>query len=297
MLHSIPQILSYEMKTLDEFDRYLKERGYKESQVPYSYVDTVLCSVDYEKDEYFVVLYVSGTEKFWEELKENGTKDFSPSDYEVTAIFIQSPITNIADFCTNKREGIQLVNKVTSDSWIKHDFSLLEYCLGLQKIDLVSHEKKILGCHLKNLEYLEKYKKFLEDHDYKVYYSSIFDVSEECERDSSDLSLKFRHYSGKLISFETDCLTGVLKLDDKPIGTDQDLGKYLEENYWINKKTGKPNDEYNYFYDPEETKESYSETVEFLQLYQREIWGKEFNHLPKIYKKDYENYRNRIPRR
>ena len=212
------------MKTLDEFDRYLKERGYKESQVPYSYVNTVLCSVDYEKDGYFVVLHVSGTEKFWEELKENGTKDFSPSDYEVTAIFIQSPITNIADFYTNKKEGIQLVNKVTSDSWIKHDFSLLEYCLGLQKIDLVSHEKKILGCHLKNLE-------------------------------------------------------------------------YLEENYWINKKTGKPNYEYNYFYDPEETKESYSETVEFLKLYQREIWGKEFNHLPKKYKKDYENYRNRIPRR
>lgn len=151
---------------------------------------------------------------------------------------------------------------------------------------------------MKNLEYIEGYKKFLEDHDYKIYYSSIFDISEDYQRESSDLTIRFQHYSGESIFFETDCLTGVLKLDDKPLDiTNQDLCKYLEENYWIDKKTGKPRYEYNYFYDPGETKESYSEVIEFSQAYEHEVWGKEFNHLPQSYKKDYENYRNRIPRR
>lgn len=285
------------METLDEFDVYLKNKGYTKTKVPYDFIDTILHSVDYTKNDYLVTLFVAGTEEFWKELKEKGTKDFSLSDYEVKTIFIESPVTNISDFFTNRRDGICLVDKVTPESWIKHDFSLLEYCLGLQRVDLVSHEKKILGCHLRNLEYIEGYKKFLEDHDYKIYYSSIFDVSEECQRESSDLTLRFQHYSGESIFFETDCLTGVLKLDDKPLDLKEDLKKYLEENYWIDKKTGKPRYEYNYFYDPSETKESYPETIEFLQAYQHEVWGKEFNHLPKLYKEDYENYRNRIPRR
>ena len=286
------------METLDEFDVYLKERGYELTKVPYDFIDSILGSVDYIRNGYLVTLLVKGTEEFWKELKEKGSKDFSYSDYRVTTIFIQSPVTNIADFLTNKREGIYLVNEVTPGSWIKHDFSLLEYCLGLQKVDLISHEKKILGCHLKNLEYIERYKKFLEDHDYKIYYSSIFDISEDYQRESSDLTLGFQHYSGEVIFFETDCLTGVLKLNDKPLDIiNQDLKKYLEENYWIDKKTGKPHNEYNYFYDPSETKESYSEVIEFSNAYQHGIWGKEFNHLPKLYKEDYENYRNRIPRR
>lgn len=286
------------METLDEFDVYLKSKGYKTTEVPYTFTDTILESVDYTRNGYLVTLFVKGTDEFWGELKEKGSKDFSLSDYKVILVFIQSPVTNIADFLTNRREGISLVDKVTPEGWIKHNFSLLEYCLGLQDIDmLISHEKKILGCHLKNLEYIGSYKKFLEDHDYSIYYSSIFNVSGEYQRESSDLSLRFRHYSGESIFFETDCLTGVLKLDDKPLETKTDLKKYLEENYWMDKEIGKPKDEYNYFYDPSETKESYSETIEFLQAYQRKAWGKEFNHLPKLYKEDYENYRNRIPRR
>lgn len=285
------------MKTLIEFDKFFKDHGYEESFAPYTFINTILERVDYEKNGYKVFLTTEGTEDFWEELKENGTKEFSLSDYNVISIFIESPITNIADFLTGEKTGIRLVNKVTPESYIKHDFSLLEYCLGLQRIDLISHEKKILGCHLKNLEYIEGYKEFLEDHDYKIYYSSIFDVSEKCQRESSNLSIKFLHYSGESMYLETDCLTGVLKLNDKPLKDNTNLEKYIEENYWIDNKTRKPRCEYNYFYDPSETKESYPETIEFLQAYQHEIWGKEFNHLPQQYKEDYENYRNRIPRR
>lgn len=280
------------METLDEFDVYLKNKGYTKTKVPYDFIDTILNSVDYIKNDYIVTLFVNGTEEFWKELKENGTKEFSVSDYNVNSIFIESPVTNIADFFTGEKTGIRLVNKVTPESYVKHDFSLLEYCLGLQKVDLISHEKKILGCHLKNLEYIEGYKKFLEDHDYKIYYSSIFDVSENYERESSDLSIRFLHYSGESMYFETDCLTGVLKLNDRPLKDNTDLEKYIEENYWIDSKTGKPYSKYNYFYDSSETKDSYSETIEFLQAYQHKIWGKEFNHLPQKYKEEYENYRN-----
>lgn len=286
------------MKTLDEFDVYLKDRGYELTRAPYDFIDTILTSVEYAWNDHLVTLFVAGTEEFWDELKEKGQRIFSPRDYEVKTIYIQSPVTNIADFFTGKKGGIYLVDKVTPGGWIKHDFSLLEYCLGLQGVDLISHEKKILGCHLKNLEYIEGYKKFLEDHDYGIYYSSIFDVSEDYQRESSNLTLRFQHYSGESIFFETDCLTGVLMLNDKPLDiTNQNLEVYMEENYWIDKKTGKPKDEYNYFYDPSETKESYPEIIEFLQAYERGVWGKEFNHLPKLYKEDYENYRNRIPRR
>lgn len=286
------------MKTLDEFDVYLKDKGYTKTKLPYDFIDTILTSVDYVKNNYLVTLFVSGTKEFLSELEEKGVKDFSLSDYEVKTIYIQSQVTNRDNFFTGKRDGIYLTDRVTPGCWIKHDFSLLEYCLGLQKVDLVSHEKKILECHLKNLEYIEGYKKFLQSHDYKIYYSSIFDVSGDYQRDSSDLTLRFQHYSGESIFFDTDCLTGVLKLNDKPIDiTSQDLRKYLEKNYWIDKKTGRPRDEYNYFYDPGETKESYSEVIEFSKAYEHGIWGKEFNHLPQSYKKDYENYRNRIPRR
>lgn len=286
------------MKTLDEFNVYLKERGYELTRVPYDFIDTILTSVEYSRNDYLVTLFVSGTEEFWNELKEKEVKDFSPSDYEVKTIHIQSPVTNVANFFTGKSDGVYLVNKVTPGGWIKHDFSLLEYCLGLQKVDLISHEKKILGCHLKNLEYIERFKKFFEDHDYSIYYSSIFDVSGDYQRESSDLTLRFQHYSGESIFFETDCLTGVLKLDDKPLDImSLDLETYMEENYWIDKETGKPRDEYNYFYDPSETRESYPETIEFLQAYEHGIWGREFNHLSQSYKEDYENYRNRIPRR
>lgn len=253
------------MRLLNEFDKYLIEKGYERGNG--DFINTVLDRI-YYKDG--VTLYTEGTPEFWKELELKGELDFSMSDYEVTKIFIESPIVNRSDFETGEKKGITLVQ--TPDSYYKHDFSLLDYCLNL---NLIEHEKKILRCHQKNLEFIQKYQKFLEEHDYKLKYSSLFDIQPDIYyRDSSDFSLRFTHYFGGSIFFETDCLTGELKINDKLIDKDKiDLEKYLEKEFWLN-SDGTPKPEFKYFYDHNETKETYKQRI--YEFNEREIIRDEF---------------------
>ena len=254
------------MRTFIEVEKCLKERGY----IPetYDYINSTLVYINYYKNNKRVTIKVN----------DKGDK--------VLSAFIELDITNKPNFLTCQKDGITLSE---DDYWIKHDLSFLEYCIDLQEKGLEEHEIKILECHLRNLKSIPK--EFLYSHDYYPYYSSIFDV-EDGRRDSSDLVIAYKHYNEDSVYFETDCITGDLKLNGYRIKENEDFEKLFKENIWTD-RDGEILLQYRYFYDPTETKESYNEILRFMDDYSREIWGNEYN-LPEKYKQRYEDYKNRI---
>ena len=212
-----------------------------------------------------------------------------------TRDYINSTLVYINYYKNDKRVTIKVDDKGDNvlSAFIELDITnkpnFLEYCIDLQEKGLEEHEIKILECHLRNLKSIPK--EFLYSHDYYPYYSSIFDVRDG-RRDSSDLVIACKHYNEDSVYFETDCITGDLKLNGYRIKENEDFEKLFKENIWTD-RDGEILLQYRYFYDPTETKESYNEILRFLDDYSREIWGNEYN-LPEKYKQRYEDYRNRI---
>lgn len=297
------------METLKDYNDYLLEHGYELAEGSHEFINGFLRIVTYKKKDFkhYVRLYVEEIDKFCEflkTLKEGDKYEIENENYIVKGAHISSPICNIAGYCDNDKSGISLVRNAKPEDYIHHDLSFFEECLGLQDLDLSKHELKIMKAHIRNLEWVnEILLPILRRCDYTIYNSTIFDISDNCWRDSSDFTLTYKHINGSQFFILTDCLTGELKCSGgiRPYGkSSEETEKLMREKIWSTEK-GKLKPEFAYLYstDPNENKHSYYTLINLWMSLDKENWdNSEINpeNIPERFRQDYENYRNRISR-
>lgn len=260
------------MKLLSEYKEYLESQGY---ELEYTQaMNGELTSVTFiDKYEKIIELGVYETSEWAEELrkmaKESDTGeveyDINPENYIVDWAQIILTVCSERNFLNGDSGSIYLVNDIEESDYYTHSLELFKKCVSLQKMGLVEHELEIMKAHINLLDWANKVLiPVLEEADYVISYSSLFDVSSD--RENSDLLVMFEHYNESNYDYHlwmaTDCITGEYKF-----AKDLDLyGKSKEEvKQILLDKIWRSDDEnpskYTYLYRPEETKDSYKEYV------------------------------------
>lgn len=197
------------MKTLKEYADFLYENGYKEIDGACLYLNGHLEKVDFSNGEFGLALAVEETEEFskYRESLEVGTGyNVEYENYLVKDAFLQSPICNVANYFDAITSGITLVRE--PNYYYRHTLELFQFCIGLQKINLLEHELFIMDNRLRQMAWAkENLIPILEKHDYTITYNSFFDTNSGV-RCSSNIRMVFKHKNGSEMVFETDCLTG-----------------------------------------------------------------------------------------
>lgn len=261
---------------LREFVDILYDRGYKETKYPYTFLDGHLQVVDFEKNGWIVQIECNETEeleKYLKSLDEGTEYDINYNNYEVSSILIQSPVCNIANFIHGNRDGILLVAE--PNDYYTHGLELFEYCLELQKVNLLNHELKIMKDRIKLLEWAkESFIPVLEKVGYHALLSSFFCC--EFNSDSSDMIVEFDHPSNSSVSIITDCITGEPKINvDGIYITDLIYGKNEEEvfNIMLDNIWKKNEAKFGYIWknDEKETIDTYNEIQALVDCIVREV--------------------------
>lgn len=263
------------MKTLKEYADFLYENGYKEVDGAYLYLDGHLMRVDFSNGEFGLALGVEETEEFSKYLGalEEGTEyKVEYENYLVKDAFLQSPICNVANYFDGTTNGVTLVRE--PNDYYRHTLELFQFCIGLQKINLLEHELFIMDNRLRQMAWAKKNLiPILEKHDYTITYNSFFDTNSDV-RCSSNIRMDFKHKNGSEMVFETDCLTGEPFIWHDAYKGCKDLtskiyGKSKEEVYQVMLEEIWKEDEskYGYIYnnDPHETVDTYREVFKLME--------------------------------
>ena len=288
------------MKTLKDYSDFLHGKGYKETFAPYTFLDSDLEIVEFEKNGYKIDLYVDATEEFvkYMESLEPGTEyEVDYKNYNVTDAYIESPICNISNFIDGDRSGIRLVSK--PNDYNKHTLDLFEFCVEFQKVNLLEHELFIMSKRIEQLSWAkDNLVPILEKYDYQVDYDCFFNTSDQ--KDNSNIRLDFKHINGDELVIETDCLTGDLSIWTYSKGGCKDLAKELfgknqDEVYDILLNEVWKNNElkYGYIYnnDPHETVDTYREVLTLMDcIHYKEKNEINFNVVPERYNYLIEQY-------
>lgn len=289
--------------SLQKFVDILHSKGYQETPVAYTYLDGCLQAVDFVKNEWLVQLHCEETDEFYEELKnmEPGTEyTVDYKNYIVTAAFIQSPICDVADYINGKKEGILLVDE--PGEYHKHGLDEFEYCLGLQRTNLLDHELKIMQSRIDTLTWANScLVPILEKYDYYAAFDHFFNCNEDIISDSSDPTIEFNHPNNGGIRISNDCITGkpCIVADGIDI-TDEVLGKDSDTVYEVLCKKVWEQDESKYGYiwknDPKEAKETYHEVLALFECVQGKRKAKiNFDIIPDRYDYVVEEYKKLFP--
>lgn len=289
--------------SLQEFVDILHSKGYQETPVAYSYLDGCLQAVDFVKDEWFVQLHCEETDQFYQELKnlEPGTEyTVDYKNYIVTAAFIQSPICDVSDFLNGKKDGILLVDE--PGEYHKHGLDEFEYCLGLQRTNLLGHELKIMQSRIDTLTWANSYLvPILEKYDYYAAFDHFFNCNEDIISDSSDPTIEFNHPNNGGIRISNDCITGKpcivadgIDITDEVFGKDSDtVYEVLCKKVWEQHES-----KYGYIWknDPKETKDTYCEVITLFDCLQVKRKTKiNFEVIPDRYDYAVEEYKKMFP--
>lgn len=198
------------METLKEYVDFLFKEGYNLDKFPYTFLNRELVDITFVRNNFRVILQIEPTSEFEEylsNLEESVEYEIDYNNYIVVFANIESPICNICDFYDGNTNYIQLCKHPGFTTYIKHGLDLFEYCLSLQKCNILQHELKILS---KRIELLTWAKgaliPVLEKLGFVITYDSIFNT--ESNRDSSDILLVLQHEDYYDMNIETDCLTG-----------------------------------------------------------------------------------------
>lgn len=196
------------MKTLKEYAEFLYSKGYKETELPYEFLDSSLQIVSFEKGDWYINLHVQETEefsKFLESLEEGTEYEIDYKNYVVCGAFLKSPICNVSNFYDGSTEGIELVAE--PNQYNKHTLDIFEPCVDLQSTNLLNHDLFIMTCRQEQLKWAkDNLIPVLERYDYACEYDSFFSTEEG--RSSSNIRIDFKHPNGASLTIETDCLTG-----------------------------------------------------------------------------------------
>lgn len=263
-----------EMKkvSFDSVAETLYKNGYKETQLPYTYLDGSLEVVSFTKNGFGVNVWVYPKPDFvafLETLDEGDEYAVKYENYYVSQIHLESPICNVAGFCDGDTSGITLVEE--PGGYVKHSLSLFEYCLSLQTTNLLSHELMIMEKRVEHLKWAKEHLiPLLEKWDYHAEFDTFFNVDKPL--DSSNQYIEFVHYNDGVVYIDTDALTGELSI--KADGVDITKKIYsccLNENgikqvfiddVWVNSGL-----RYSYLYndDPKDTKETYKYVMDLME--------------------------------
>lgn len=264
------------MKYLNEYLDYLKKEGYTTEYQ--TILSGRLEAIDCYYGDNIIVLSVIETPEYSEyinSLEDESEYKVDYSKYIVVSADFTSTITTERNFFDGTAGSIYLVD---NSEYHTHDLSLFKKCVELQKMGLVEHEKFILECHLKNIEWVNTVlAPVLKKCDYRIDYSSIFDI--KFQRDNSNLTLIFKHYNESDydcgITIETDCLTGELITHPEEL-----KNKNKEEiwdtlvQYWKKQPLA---EKYSYLYTEGKTKDYYKQYVTELEKI-REEYCKSLKH-------------------
>lgn len=295
------------MKTLKEIAEILYSREYEESEYAYEFLCGHLVSVTFynKTGDYKVVVAVSESpefEKILDELPEKTRYELDYKNYEVTNIYIQSPLCSEAGFVDGDTSGIHLTANPTD--YYTHSLDIFEQCLDLQTTDLIEHELRIISKHEQLLTWANTFlKPILKGYNFYVSYSSLFDCQPDSDKGgSSNLALVLKHQNRCEITLETDCITGDPTITFYITGGFEDLTDQI-----YNKKSDeiasvvtdllkKYPDQFGYLFnnDPHETIDSYLELLNLLCAIRYNHRRKDINFdiIPARYNHLIEKYKN-----
>lgn len=290
------------MKTLKEYADFLYKNGYKESVAPYTFLCGNLEIVEFIKNGYHINLYVAETKEFSDYLSslEPGTEyQVEYENYTVKSAFIESPICNVSDCFDGTTDGIELALEPNDRN--KHTLDLFELCINFQKTNLLEHELFIMSRRIEHLTWAkDNLIPILEKYDFYADYDSFFDTKEG--RQSSNITLSFKHPNRAEFIVEIDCLTGepIIWADTDSVNgtidlTDKIYGKKLNEvsNILLEELFKKDEHKFGYIYnnDVHETIETYGEVLNLMVcLEHNEKRDIKFDVIPKRYEKLTEKY-------
>ena len=288
--------------SLQEFVDILHSKGYQETPIAYSYLDGCLQAVDFRKDEWLVQLHCVETDEFYEVLKNMEPDTEYTVDYKnyiVTAVFIQSPVCDIADFYNGKKEGILLVDE--PNDYHKHGLEHFEYCLGLQRTNLLDHELKIMYCRMQTLDWAKEFLiPVLEKYDYYASFDHFFNCNEDI--DSSDPTIEFNHPNNGGIRISNDCITGEPHIvAEGGVDITKEIFNENSEvvyNVMLEKVWKQHESKYGYIWknDPKETKDTYCEAITLFDCLQTKRKAKiNFEVIPDRYDYAVEEYKKMFP--
>jgi len=266
------------MKSFKSYEKYLNSKGYFISDgLCYDVVNGILEYVrfDNKEKELSLQLRTVPNKKYAAKLatlQDGDEVDINPYDYDVNGAYIPCPICNIAGFISNDKDGISLVD--VADGYNPHFMKDFKKCVWIQN-HVMEQEDFILKSHLKNIQRIKhEFLPILKKFDFYQYYSSILDCKDDPDftKNSSNPLIVFKHKTASsnynMISFETDCINGRLKIQNQYfyfINNSEDFENYLITNIMTN-KYGQIEIDYKYLFDSEYKPNTWMEILKCYQL-------------------------------
>ena len=266
------------MKSFKSYEKYLNSKGYFISDgLCYDVVNGILefVTFDNKEKELSLQLRTVPNKKYAAKLatlQDGDEVDINPYDYDVNGAYIPCPICNIAGFISNDKDGISLVD--VADGYNPHFMKDFKKCVWIQN-HVMEQEDFILKSHLKNIQRIKhEFLPILKKFDFYQYYSSILDCKDDPDftKNSSNPLIVFKHKTASsnynMISFETDCINGRLKIQNQYfyfINNSEDFENYLITNIMTN-KYGQIEIDYTYLFDSEYKPNTWMEILKCYQL-------------------------------
>lgn len=268
------------MKTFKSYEKYLNSKGYFISDgLCYDILNGILEFVTFDNKEKGLSLQLKTVpnKKYAAKLAtlhDGDEVEINPYDYDVNGAYIPCPICNIAGFISNDKDGISLVD--VEDGYNPHLMADFKKCVWIQN-HVMEQEDFILKSHLKNIQRIKHgFLPILKKFDFYQYYSSILDCKDtpDFTRENSNPLIVFKHKTAgsavHMIYFETDCINGKLKIDNKyfdlsAYGDTDDFENYIITNIMTD-KNGHIFVDYKYLFDSDYSPNTWKEILKCYQL-------------------------------